>query len=93
MPLDGSNIDIISGAILETISYLERYGWCKGKAVDGVKRCLFGAVREVARGDTNLALGVFSRIENKNNIKHGMLTRYNDEHTKEEVLGILYKSV
>ncbi len=93
MPLDGTS-NPTTEIILGAIAYLESYGWHQGGAVSGAKRCMWGALREVADANNIALFGVSERIERANHIRHGRIPEWNDqpERTYEDVIQALERA-
>lgn len=55
MPFDGNpEVRVIPQVVTDLTAardYLDEYGWCQGHLVEGPRRCLVGAIRQVCLGD------------------------------------------
>ena len=84
----------VRGVLLAAARLIERRGWCQHALAKGPRRCVWGAIRQIATGYPNKNLNELayrSRVVLCMAIQHDSATVWNDapQRTKAEVLRAL----
>lgn len=85
---------------LHTTRFLIQRGWCKGKAQDGDKYCLIGALAEATTTDPNMNVpgylvwrGALSAINAQVPFPYPNAVAYNDDTDQRTVLELIDKTI